>query len=244
MLLMCLTSSDSESRFVNNSDLTNIHCIAFKFHFKDNSQVLTLTMAGQSLKGILFMLFFASLCEVFVCGGALSQRATVSGCPICKLLKQLVNKQKVIETKIDLLLGAKANCSAGRKVVFWVLLKTEYLNKDFFLSETKSTKILQTFAVAYAFCGRHPHDPQDWKVFLLRENNKRTFYFLAKMMTLLGFSPVFKEWNLVFFRVSDCLRVMSRNKQETRSLNMQYSILIFNIQYSKNLRVRTCIFPS
>ncbi|XP_078356736.1 microfibril-associated glycoprotein 4-like [Oculina patagonica] len=69
-------------------------------------------MAGRILKGILFLLFFQFMCESLVCGAGLSQRTTGNGCPICKLLKTLVNKQKDLEKKIDLLLGAKANCSS------------------------------------------------------------------------------------------------------------------------------------
>lgn len=94
--------------------------------------MLTLIMPGQIFKRILFLLFFASFCEVFVYGSGLSQRTTGNGCAICKLLKTLVNKQneisqqqkeisqqnKNLEKKIDLLLGAKANCSEGGKVIF------------------------------------------------------------------------------------------------------------------------------
>ncbi|KAL9985633.1 hypothetical protein ACROYT_G008056 [Oculina patagonica] len=43
--------------------------------------------------------------EVSDCGAALSQRATSDGCAVCDRLEK-------IEAKIDLLLGAKANCSA------------------------------------------------------------------------------------------------------------------------------------
>ncbi len=81
-------------------------------------------MAGQILKGFLLLLLSQFMCESLVCGSALTQRTTGNGCAICKLLKTLVNKQneisrqnKDLEKKIDLLLGAKANCSAGRKVL-------------------------------------------------------------------------------------------------------------------------------
>ena len=73
-------------------------------------------MAGQILNGILFLLCFQSLCEVLVCGAALSQQTTVKGSAICKVLKRL-------ETKIDLLLGGKANCSAGRRVLTLIFIE-------------------------------------------------------------------------------------------------------------------------
>ena len=66
-------------------------------------------MAGQILKGILFLLLFPCFCEMLACG-------TDNECAFCQLLKTLVNKQKDLEKKIDLLLGAKLNCSEGRKV--------------------------------------------------------------------------------------------------------------------------------
>lgn len=66
-------------------------------------------MAGQILKRILFLLLFPCPCEKLVCG-------TDYDCAFCQLLKTLVNKQKDLEKKIDLLLRAKANCSEGRKV--------------------------------------------------------------------------------------------------------------------------------
>ena len=66
-------------------------------------------MAGQILKGILFLLLFPCFCEMLACG-------TDNECAFRQLLKTLVNKQKDLEKKIDLLLGAKLNCSEGRKV--------------------------------------------------------------------------------------------------------------------------------
>ena len=46
---------------------------------------------------------------MLVCG-------TDNNCAFCQLLKTLVNKQRDLEKKIDILLGAKLNCSEGRKV--------------------------------------------------------------------------------------------------------------------------------
>ena len=85
-------------------------------------------MPRQILKGILFLSLVLTLAEVFVHGAALSQQTTDYNCAFCKLLKTLVSKQnamdrkmeeisqqnKNLEGKIDLLLGAQANCSTGR----------------------------------------------------------------------------------------------------------------------------------
>lgn len=92
-------------------------------------------MAGQIFKGILFPLFFLSLCERLVCGTALSQKTTVDECDCCKLLETVINKQKDmdrkiseisqqnrnLEKKIDLLLGSKGSCSEGWKFLLSII---------------------------------------------------------------------------------------------------------------------------
>ena len=80
-------------------------------------------MASQILKGILYLLSLLSLRERLVCGNAaLSQKTTVDECDCCKLLKTVINTQneisqqnKNLEKKFDLLFGATANCSEGKK---------------------------------------------------------------------------------------------------------------------------------
>ena len=89
-------------------------------------QQVSLRMASQTLKGILYLLFILSLCERLVCGTAraLSQKSTVDECDCCKLLKTVINTQNEIsqqnrnlEKKFDLLFGATANCSEGRNFI-------------------------------------------------------------------------------------------------------------------------------
>lgn len=86
-------------------------------------------MANQTLKGILYLSFFLSVCERLVYGVALSERTTVDECDCCKLLKTAINKQtdmdekiseisqqnRNLERKIDLLVASKDICSEGRK---------------------------------------------------------------------------------------------------------------------------------
>ena len=85
-------------------------------------------MASQILKGILHLLFLLSLCERLVCGTALSQKTTVDECDCCKLLQTVINKQtdmdrkiseisqqnRILEKKIDLLVGSSDECSEGK----------------------------------------------------------------------------------------------------------------------------------
>lgn len=83
-----------------------------------------LRMAGGILKGVLCLLLFPSCFEVLVCGAL----PTTPNCPICKLLKTLINKQdeisqqnKNLERKIDLLLEAKGNCSEDKTFILSII---------------------------------------------------------------------------------------------------------------------------
>lgn len=97
-------------------------CILLKIYLNEKSKLLR--MAGRIFKGILCLLFFASLFEVLLCGAL----PTTPNCAICKLLKTLINKQneisqqnKDLEKKIDLLLEAKANCSEGKSFMLSII---------------------------------------------------------------------------------------------------------------------------
>ena len=87
------------------------------------------TLSRLIFMGILLSFGFLQSRERFVRGQSfLSQQTTDYNCAFCKLLKTLVSKQnamdrkmeklsqqnKNLERKIDLLLGAKANCSEGK----------------------------------------------------------------------------------------------------------------------------------
>ena len=74
-------------------------------------------MAVRIFKGILCLLFFPSFFDELVFGAL----PTSPNCPICKLLKTLINKQNEMSQQIDMLLGAKANCSEGRTFILSIV---------------------------------------------------------------------------------------------------------------------------
>ena len=95
-------------------------------------------MSRPTYLEIFLICFILSPSDVLVFGARLSQQTTNYNCPICELLKTLVSKQNTmekkmeeisrqntnLERKIDVLLGTKANCSAGKTLttgnVFWL----------------------------------------------------------------------------------------------------------------------------
>ena len=129
MVLNCLTIVTllQQKPSVLKLSWTNIRIIAwiaFRIHFKEYLQQVSLRMASQILKRILYLLFLLFLCEWLVFGTALSQKTTVDECDCCKLLKTVINKQNEIsqqnrnlEKKFDLLFGATANCSEGKRLI-------------------------------------------------------------------------------------------------------------------------------
>ena len=69
-------------------------------------------------KAIFLVFVLSVLCEVPVGKAAPSQIQADYNCPVCKLLKKILQQNKFIMEKIDLLLEEGDNCSRGRDRTF------------------------------------------------------------------------------------------------------------------------------
>lgn len=68
--------------------------------------------------GAIFVVFVLSvLCEVPVGNAAPSEIQDKYPCPVCKLLKKILQQNENIEKKVDLLLEEGDNCSRGRDLL-------------------------------------------------------------------------------------------------------------------------------
>ena len=106
----------------------NLHPALHSLGFTETWQTLTLKMSGRVYKAIFLLFVLPFLCDVSVCGAALSQQTSDYSCPICKLLNDILQQNENIEAKIDLLLEEGGNCSQGRKLLaskYCYLLKNQ-----------------------------------------------------------------------------------------------------------------------